>query len=130
MKVVDHLKAHFFIIAVAIGFAFAWILSPLDWFSGFVLFLLGSVVGDWNRHINPLGEKLEGPPVAWDDMHAGERLAYFLPTLAITVWGLIFLAMAIQFSKVAIGVGLFVIALGMIRAYWKWVHRYDPFDSS
>ncbi|WP_226699351.1 hypothetical protein [Qipengyuania gaetbuli] len=135
MKISDRLKPHFFTIAVATGLALAWVLSPLDWFDGFVLFLLGSVAGDWNRQLNPVVDGTEGPVFPWDEMNAGDKLAYFLPALAITVFGLIFLAMAIQFSRVAIdwtsiGVAIFVVVLGLGHGYWKWLHRYRSVDGS
>ena len=135
MNLSDRLKPHFFTVAVVIGFALAWGLSPLDWFDGFILFLLGSTAGDWDRQLNPIVDRVGGPSFPWDDMHAGDKLAYFLPNLAITIFGLIFLAMAIQFSRVAIdwlgiGVGIFGITLGVGQGYWKWNHRYRSLDGS
>lgn len=129
MKVLDRLKLHSFTISVAVGCGLAWVMSPLDWFDGFVLFLLGSFAGDWNRQLHPAIDRVEGPVFLWDEMHVGDKLAYFLPALAITIFGLILFSMAIQFSLVAtdwagIGVAIIFIALGIGQGYWKWFHRY------
>jgi hypothetical protein len=126
----ERFKSLFFTIAVLVGCGLAWLLSPLEWFDGLVLFLLGSAAGDWNRQLNPNEYQAEGPILPWDDMHSGDKLAYFLPAVATVIGGLIFLMMAIQFFRISndwigIGTAIFIIGLGVATAYWKWSHRYS-----
>jgi hypothetical protein len=135
MKIAERLRPHFFTIAVAIGCALAWVQHPLDWYDGFILFLLGSAAGDWNRRLNPIVDEVGGPAFPWDDMHAGDKLGYFLPPLAVVIVGLIFFVVAIQFSRVSmdwlsIGVAIFLVASGIGQVYWKWLHRYRSFDGT
>lgn len=135
MQIADRLKPHFFTIAVAVGCAAAWVLSPLDWFDGFILFLLGSVAGDWNRRLNPVTEQAEGPIIAWTDMDTGDKLAYFFPSLVISAFGLVFLVVSIQFSRVSVDwisicLAIFVIIMGIGQGYWKWLQRHRSLDVS
>ncbi len=130
MQALERLKPHFFTIAVLAGGALAWLLSPLEWFDGFILFLLWSIAGGWNRQLNPNEYEMEGPILPWDEMHSGERLAYFLPAVTIVIVGSVFLMMSIQFSRVsidwaAIAAAIVIVGLGIANAYRKWANRYS-----
>jgi hypothetical protein len=129
VNISDGLKRSFFPLSLVVGIALVWLLSPLDWFEGIMLFFFGSVAGDWDRRLNPVVDSRQGPILPWDEMHAGDKLAHFFPGLVITVFGFILLAVGIQFSRVTtewemIGIGMLLVATGIGQGWLNWHHRY------
>lgn len=132
----DSLRPWFFLIALAFGLALIAILSPLDDHDGWGLIIYGAIIGAWNQQLNPTVTTQDvGPPIPWDEMHAGERLGYFLSAMSATALGVLILTVS-AFSSgglvenwMGLLMGLVVIAVGLGIGYLNWVHRHGAVET-
>ncbi|GGD83481.1 hypothetical protein GCM10010990_36980 [Croceicoccus mobilis] len=116
------------IAAIALGYVLSSQLLGEEWFKGFMLFILGLSCGDLLKAFTPTATNSEGPAMAWDEMYASDRLAYFLPAITLCVAGFLAVIMASQLSHATTDWGLYlmavvVLASGFSLGFQLWANR-------
>lgn len=132
MSLLKHLKQN----VVLIGFVGSWtflpLMEPIEAHEGSLLIVYGVWLVSLAQLLNPQATEQEaGPFLRWDEMHAGDRLAYFFPAMSIMVVGVLILAIVgISIAEgeggwVALGFGGLFLALGLFVGWDAWRQRWD-----
>lgn len=132
MSLLEHLKRN----VVLIGFVGSWtflpLMEPIRAHEGSLLIVYGVWLVSLDRSLNPqAAEQVAGPFLRWDEMHAGDRLAYFFPAMSIAVVGVLILGIVGpsiaegEGNWIALGFGGLFLVLGLIVGWDAWTRRRD-----
>jgi hypothetical protein len=112
---------------VAVG-AFVYSAFPERWFEVLMIFGYGILIG--HAFGGPGVTKSDlAPTIPWDEMRTDERFTHFLGPVAAVVFGSIFFAVTVHWSRVSLdwaGVALAIAMIlgGVAFGAAKWTHRH------
>jgi hypothetical protein len=132
MSLLNRLKQNVLLIGFFFSWAFLPLMEPIEAHEGSLLILYGVWLAWLDRSFNPQAAEHEaGPFLRWDEMHAGDRLAYFFPAMSITVVGVLIIGiMGLSIAEgqggwTALGFGGLFVALGGFVGWQAWTRRWD-----
>lgn len=119
-----------------LGWLFVVLFEPFDGWMGVLLIGYGIWLADLDRSLNPTPPEADvGPHLPWNEMHVGDRLAYFFPAISImvvSVMALVLVGLLLsdgQGNWMALGFGAVILASGLLVGWDAWKRRWDAVEA-